>query len=63
MIDQPKPDAPLRPKEVAAILGLHWQTVKSIPSTALPFVRVNDRGDRRYSRADVEAYLAARRVG
>lgn len=63
MTDQAKPDAPLRPKEVAAILGLHWQTVKSIPSTDLPYTRVNERGDRRYQRTDVEAYLAARRVG
>jgi hypothetical protein len=60
MTDQPV--VPLRPKEVAAILGLHWQTVKSIPASDLPYTRVNSRGDRRYTRADVEAYLAARRV-
>lgn len=63
MTDQAKPaGSPLRPREVAALLGLHWQTVKSIPSSALPFTRVNARGDRRYAREDVEAFLAARRV-
>lgn len=56
-------EGPLRPRDVATILGLHWQTVKSIPSADLPYTRVNARGDRRYQRADVEAYLARRRVG
>lgn len=50
------------PVEVARELGVHVNTVKRIPAAELPFVRISSRGDRRYRRADVEAYLAARRV-
>jgi hypothetical protein len=47
--------------DVASMLRLHPQSVKKIPAKELPFTRINKRGDRRYARADVEAYLAARR--
>ena len=53
----------LRPREVGVRLSLHVDTVKTIPPAELPFVRINARGDRRYRVADVDAYLAARRVG
>jgi excisionase family DNA binding protein len=56
-------ERPLRAREVGELLGLHRDTVKAIPETELPFVRVNARGDRRYSRSDVETYIARRRVG
>ena len=55
--------APLSAREVGEILGLTRDTVKTIPAGELPFYRVNTRGDRRYRRSDVEAYLARRRVG
>ena len=49
-------------REVAAHLGLHPNTVKTIPPEALPFFRITDRGDRRYDESDVERYLERRRV-
>ena len=60
MTDQRSPDY-LRAREVAEILRLTIGVVKAIPSSDLPYVRLNTRGDRRYDRADVEAFLAARR--
>lgn len=53
----------LRPSEVGMLLGMHWKTIKNLPPAELPYIRVNRRGDRRYSLADVEAYIAERRVG
>ena len=53
---------PLTLTEVAEHLGLHRTTVKRLPPAVLPFVRVTDRGDRRYRPEDVERYLADRRV-
>lgn len=55
------PPSMLRVHQVAALLGVHRDTVKVIPASSLPFTRINERGDRRYARVDVEAYLAARR--
>lgn len=52
----------LRIKEVADILGLHPSTVKRIPPSELPYYRVTKRGDRRYRKEDVLAYLASRRT-
>jgi excisionase family DNA binding protein len=52
----------LRPYEVAQLLGVHWRTVKRLPPSELPYVRVNARGDRRYRLEDVQAYLERRRV-
>lgn len=54
----PGADRPLLTvREVAVWLHLHPNTVKRISPKALPFIRVGTRGDRRYSRGDVEAYL------
>ncbi len=64
MIDRRQaPPELLRAREVAEILSAHVNTVKAIPPAQLPFSRIGSRGDRRYSRADVEKYLAARREG
>lgn len=46
------------PTEVAEILGLHVNTVKRLPFHELPFIRVSDRGDRRYRIEDVDLYAA-----
>jgi hypothetical protein len=45
--------------EVAALLGVHINTVKRLPPSALPYFTVGSRHDRRYYRASVEAYIAA----
>jgi len=56
-------DRPLKAREVADLLGLKPDAVKTIPASDLPYFRANARGDRRYTREDVERYIAARRVG
>lgn len=43
-------------------LGLHNNTVKRIAPSELPFVRIRDRGDRRYRVSDVDAYIESRMV-
>lgn len=48
--------------ETAIMLGLHNNTVKRIPPEYLPFMRVTDRGDRKYRVSDVEAYIERRMV-
>lgn len=50
-------------REVARILGVHTNTVKRIPSWELSYTRINRRGDRRYLRSDIIAFVAQRRVG
>jgi len=48
----------LKPKEVAAWLGVHVNTVKRMGERGeLPFYRIGRRGDRRYRPEDVEEYL------
>jgi excisionase family DNA binding protein len=49
--------------EVAAMLGLHRNTLGRLRSSELPYYRVCSRGDRRYRLADVERFLEERRVG
>lgn len=48
--------------EVAAFLGLSTSATKRIPPRELPYSRVGARGDRRYSKTDVSAYVESRRV-
>jgi excisionase family DNA binding protein len=50
-------------RQVAEILGVHVNTVHRLPESDLPYYRIVARGDRRYRREDVEAYLEERRVG
>jgi hypothetical protein len=48
--------------EVALMLDLHNNTVKHLPPSELPYWRAGARGDRKYSRADVLAYIEKRMV-
>jgi hypothetical protein len=48
--------------EAARALGLHNNTVKRIPPCQLPYMRVTDRGDRKYWYSDVNAYIERRMV-
>jgi hypothetical protein len=57
-----KPEQPLSAREVARLLGIHVNTVKRIPPEALPYFAFGARGDRRYQRDDVRAYIYDRRV-
>lgn len=56
-------ERPLTAAQVGELLGLALSAVKRIPAEQLPFFRVGSRGDRRYDRVDVAAYMAARREG
>lgn len=53
---------PLDAWDVANRLGVHKNTVLKIPPSELPYFRIGTRGDRRYSQADVEEYIARRTV-
>lgn len=55
-----KHEQPIGATEVALLLGTHVNTVKRIDPGALPYFRVGARGDRRYQRDDVRAYIDAR---
>ena len=46
--------------EVARLLGVHINTVKRIDAAELPYFTIGSRHDRRYRRADVEAYIENR---
>jgi len=48
--------------ETAQALGLHNNTVKRICPTKLPYMRVTDRGDRKYWYEDVNSYIESRMV-
>ena len=48
--------------EAAEMLGVTNRTVKRIPASQLPYLRVNERGDRKYRPGDIETYIAARMV-
>ena len=50
----------MRTVDVAKYLKVHVNTVKKL--TDLPYYSVNARGDRRYRRQDVEAWLISRRT-
>jgi excisionase family DNA binding protein len=50
--------------EVSDLLHVHPNTLRRWGELGLiPTFRVGPRGDRRYRRADVEAYLAGARIG
>jgi len=51
----------MRAVDVAKYLGVHVNTIKKL--TDLPFYTVNARGDRRYRRDEVQAWLQSRRTG
>ena len=55
----------LSAREAAALLGLHVNTLKrwAAIGSAPPHYRLGDRGDLRFRRADLMAWLEARRVG
>ncbi len=44
-------------REVAIWLDVHPNTVKRLPPSELPYMKVTSRGDRRYLLDDVEAYI------
>lgn len=48
--------------ETAEVLGVHNNTVKRIPASELPYMRVVARGDRKYWFEDVNAYIERRMV-
>jgi hypothetical protein len=59
----PKPESSwLSVNETAQALGLHNNTVKRIPPSELPYMRVTARGDRKYWWDDVAAYIERRMV-
>jgi len=48
----------LKPREVAAWLGVHVNTVKRLGDRGdIPYYRIGSRGDRRFRREDVRTYL------
>lgn len=57
------PTEALTATEAARALGVAPRTVKRIRPTELPYFRVGTRGDRRYRRAHVEAYIRDRTLG
>ena len=46
--------------DVAKMLAVHVNTIKRIPPAELPFFCINERGDRRYRREDVESFIQSR---
>ena len=48
--------------EVERALGISENMRRAIPPADLPYMRLGDRGDRRYRVADVQAYIARRMV-
>lgn len=57
-----KMEEPIRASDVAKVLGVHPNTVKRIPVDELPYFTFGARGDRRYTKEDVRAYVYKRRV-
>jgi excisionase family DNA binding protein len=49
-------------RQIADFLGVHYNTVLRIPASELPFFVVGDRGDRRYTKTDVDHYIKRRAV-
>ena len=48
-------------KEVAKILKVHEETLRRWDNSGkLPAVKINDRGDRRYRKKDIEKFLKAK---
>lgn len=48
-------------RHAAKLLGLHINTLKRISANEIPYYRVTSRGDRRYNRQDIDAYLLRHR--
>lgn len=48
-------------RHAAKLLGIHINTLKRIPANEIPFYRITPRGDRRYNRQDIDAYLLRHR--
>lgn len=46
--------------QVAQIFNIHVNTLKRIPPSELPFLRVCSRGDRRYSVVDIQDFIDRR---
>lgn len=44
------------------ILGIGVKTLKRIPPSQLPYLRVNDRGDRKYDTRDLQKWIDDRIV-
>ena len=54
----------LKPRDVAAWLGIHINTVKRLGDRGeITFYRIGTRGDRRYKRSDIEKFLQRRQMG
>lgn len=50
-------DTFLTSREVATLFGIHINTVKRLE---IPYVRITNRGDRRYHPHDIEKYIQER---
>lgn len=48
--------------EAADYLDVHCDTLKRVPPAELPYLRVNARGDRKYRKRDLDAYVERRMV-
>jgi len=46
--------------QVAKLFNIHVNTLKRMPPEDLPFMRITTRGDRRYLRKDIEAFIEKR---
>jgi len=58
------PKTMLTTTDVSQILGLHPNTVRRWTANGtLPAFRLNERGDRRYLRTEIEKFLNAQRTG
>lgn len=49
-------------KEAAVMLDVHYNTVRRIPPSELPYWRLGNLGHRRYDPRDVQRYMDRRRV-
>jgi hypothetical protein len=59
-LERPGPATLMTAPEAARYLGVSWLTLKAWP---IPYLQVGARGRRRYSRADLDAFVAeSRRV-
>lgn len=48
--------------EASRALGMHANSIKRIPPAELPYMRLGDRGDRKYHRNDIVAFIEKRMV-
>mgnify|MGYP001362309844 CR=1 FL=1 len=52
----------LKPRDAAAYIGVHVNTLRAFPPERLPYMVVSARGDRRYLLADLSEYVGSRTV-